>query len=283
MRLLLLIFSIIIASCAESKVSVAKGKFQAIKPPNIYGNSRYLEEGTNNSISLNANIGRNKTIPLPGVVNDAFSVGEASVSKMPANLNYRLIENTLGLQYYRITKGDDFYTGWGLGIQNFPYGVFMFGHNEKNVEIGGAIYLGLSIDKASYEGNWGYYQDGFMIDTEYDEYIRLKDLSILHTYGGINFYASYFWDKFAISYSGSISNPWLVDELPVATERSAGTERNVEEEADISFIFPFILMHDLGISYTPHNIKYRIGVNRIVGIKFPGQYWGANVEMAYLW
>ena len=281
MRLLLLIFSILLISCStRSNISINKGKFQAMKPPNIYGNNRYLEEGTHNSVSYNANIGKNKTIPLPGIVNDSFSVGGASPPEKPANINYRLIENTLGFQYYRITKEDDFYTGWGVGVQNFPYGVFMFGYNEENIEVGAAAYLGLSIDKSSYEGEWGY-SDWWCCDE--NEYIRIKDLSILHTYGGINFYASYFWNKFAINYAASISNPWLVDELPIAVEGSVVNKRDVEHDADISFWFPFLLMHDIGISYTPNNIKYRLGINQITGIEFPGQYWGASLEMAYLW
>jgi hypothetical protein len=40
-------------------------------------------------------------------------------------------------------------------------------------------------------------------------------------------------------------------------------------------------MQDIGISYTPNKIKYRLGVNQITGVKFPGQYWGLSVQMAY--
>ena len=131
MRLLYLTLSLLLISCAKSKINVEKGTFQAIKPPNIYGNGQYLEEGKHNIISYDANIGKNKTIPLPGVMN---SFG----TETPANINYRLIENTLGFQFYRIIKEeDDFYTGLGGGMQNFPYGFFMFGYNTKFIEFGG--------------------------------------------------------------------------------------------------------------------------------------------------
>jgi hypothetical protein len=70
-----------------------------------------------------------------------------------------------------------------------------------------------------------------------------------------------------------MTNPWLVNELPV----SKGYD------ADISFWFPVLLMQDIGVSYTPYKIKYRLGVNQITGVKFPGQYWGLSIQMAYGW
>ena len=103
-------------------MTVEKGTFQAVKPPNIYGNNRYLEEGTNKIISYDANIGKNKTIPLPGIVNEKTEVNRVYnhfyyMPEIPADINYRLIENTLGFQYYKIVKEDDsYYTGFGAGI-----------------------------------------------------------------------------------------------------------------------------------------------------------------------
>jgi hypothetical protein len=45
-------------------------------------------------------------------------------------------------------------------------------------------------------------------------------------------------------------------------------------------------MQDLGISYTPNNIKYRLGINRTGVLNFPDTYghsFGASLEIAYLW
>jgi len=30
-------------------------------------------------------------------------------------------------------------------------------------------------------------------------------------------------------------------------------------------------------------IKYRLGLNQITGVEFPGQYYGLSVQMAYIW
>jgi hypothetical protein len=274
MRLLYITLSILLISCYPSKINVEKGTFQTMKPPNIYGNEHYLEEGEHNVISFNANIGKNKTIPLPGIMNSYYHDIEITMPETPANINYRLIENTLGFQFYRMTKEySPLYTGFGGGIQNFPYGFLMLGYNGKSIEFGGTAFWGLVINKASYEGKWSYVVGG--IDGSYgvDKYANLKDISILHSYGGLAANASFYWEKFALSYAASVSNPWLVDELPVSESK----------DADISFFFPVLLMQDIGISYIPNNIKYRLGVNQITGVKFPGQYWGLSVQVAYGW
>jgi hypothetical protein len=259
-------------------MNVEKGTFQAIKPPNIYGNERYLKEGKHNTISFDANIGKNKTIPLPGLTNEYVCVtSDMCLQETPANINYRLIENTLGFQFYRITKDDDdIYMGIGGGVQNFPYGFLMLGYNGNFIEIGGVAFWGLAINKASYEGMWVYYDD-YIFTTDYSAYVKFKDIKNLHSYGGLVAHASLYWKKFALSYAASVSSPWLVDEL-YAYNNGVG-----DFDADISFYFPVLLMQDIGISYTPYKIKYRLGVNQITGVKFPGQYWGFNVQMAYGW
>ena len=253
-------------------MNVEKGTFRAIKPPNIYGNNRYLTKDTNRVISYDANIGKNKTIPLPGIMNLYQEIEGEELPETPANINYRLIEKTLGFQYYQVIKdNNNCYFGGGLGVQNFPYGFFIFGYNRNFVEVGGAMYWGLTIDKASYEGLWLYETGGFIsfLDTQY---IRLENAYILHSYAGLTMYASLHLKKFALNYAASIANPWLVDELPAH-----------HRDADISFWFPVLLMQDIGISYTHHKIKYRLGINQITGVEFPGQYWGLSVQMAYGW
>jgi hypothetical protein len=227
-------------------MNLKRGTFQTVKPPNIYGNSRHLTKDTSYTISYDANIGKNKTIPLP---------------EMPADINYRLIENTLGFQFYNTIKEDSsFYSGFGFGMQNFPYGIATLGFNWKFAEIGSAAFFGLAVDKASYEGEW----------IEH-EYLKLKDIYFLHTYSGAVAYASVYFKKIALSYAASISIPWTMNELPVSNG----------EYASISFESQALLMQDIGISYMPYKIKYRLGVNQITGVKFPGQYWGLSVQMAY--
>jgi hypothetical protein len=266
MRLLYIIFLFLIASCVTNQLDVEKGTFQTIKPPNIYGNGRYLANDTTNYIiSYDANIGKNRTIPLHGVMNLHRDCCGEVLSEMPANIYYRLIENTLGFQFYRTIKYDYPYIGFGGGLQNFPYGFFMLGCNGKSIEIGGVAFWGLAINKASYEGSCLYCQEV--------EYVKFKDVTIFHSYFGLVAHASFYWEKFALGYAASITNPWLVDELPVSAS----------DYADISFWFPALLMQDIGISYTPNKIKYRLGINQITGVEFPGQYWGLSLQMAYLW
>jgi hypothetical protein len=274
-------------------MDVEKGIFQAIKPPNIYGNGRYLTKDTNYIISYDASIGDNKTIPLPGIMNKRMQVGDYDIPEMPANINYRLIENTLGIQFYKIAKDyNDYYLGWGIGMQNQPYGFVMLGRNGKFFEIGGAALGGLTLNEASYEGGWYYHVSYFRshnamfaktlaeqgISDDYDklEYVKLKDVKILHLYGGITTYASLYLEKFALNYAASVTNPWIVNEL-------LASKGDGSHGADISFFFPVLLMQDIGISYMPHKIKYRFGINQITGVKFPGQYWGLSVQMAYGW
>jgi hypothetical protein len=287
MRLLYIALSILIASCAPSKMNVEKGTFQAMKPPNIYGNERYLEEGKHSTISFDANIGKNKTIQLPGLTNEYVCLidGRKCLEETPANINYRLIENTLGFQFFGTIKdNDDIYMGFGGGIQNFPYGFLMLGYNREFMEFGGVAFGGLVSNKASYEGMWRYYSDnwGWNVDYDYYEYIKIKDIKILHSYGGLVAHASFYWKKFALNYAASISNPWfLVDELYISP--SPHSKDAADYYADISFSFPVLLMQDIGISYAPNNIKYRLGVNQITGVKFPGQYWGLSVQVAYGW
>ena len=264
---------ILIVSCGYSKMNVENGSFRAIKPPNIYGNNRYLTKDVNNIISYDANMGKNKTIHLPEVMNLHNSKALPDTS---ANIHYRLIENTLGFQYYKVIKDtDDLYFGFGGGVQNFPYGSLTFGYNGELIEVGGAAYWGLTIGKASYEGIWDWEKAGFF-QTSNTEYIRLENAYILHSYAGLTAYASLYLKKFALNYAASIANPWFVNELPAPIDKSSS-------DPDISFWFPVLLMQDVGISYTHHKIKYRLGVNQITGIKFPGQYWGLSVQMAYGW
>jgi hypothetical protein len=290
MRLIYFLFFLLLISCGvrESKMNVEKGTFQAIKPPNIYGNSRYLTKDTNYIISYDANIGKNKTIYLPEIINLSTEAGGDVLPEMPANIYYRLIENTLGFQFYKTMKYNNLYTGLGGGVQNFPYGFFMWGYNGKYIEVGSVVFWGLAINNASYGGIWEYYSydpwggspGGFKIftpaerETDQDEndYFKIKKINILHSYGGLVTHASFYWEKFAINYAASVSNPWFVDELPASKS----------ENADISFSFPALLMQDIGISYTPYKIKYRLGVNQITGVKFPGQYWGISGQIAYL-
>jgi len=245
-----------------------------------------LPKKANEIIFYDANIGKNKTIFLPGVINEHAFTGESYMPETPANIYYRLIENTRGFQYSRVHKiAHDFYMGFDLGMQNFPYSSFILGYNGKTVEVGGAMFWGLTIDRASYEGMW-FFRDYPILGSEDDttahyeilqdselEYVKLKKAKIFHPYGGIVFYASSYMEKFALNYAASISSPWLlIRELPASKSY----------DADISFQFPILLMQDIGISYTPHRIKYRLGVNQITGVKFHGQYWGFNIQMAYL-
>jgi hypothetical protein len=263
-------------------MNVERGTFQTIKPPNIYGNSRYLTKDTNYIISFDANIGKNKTIPLPGLINDSYYNNSGEMPETPADINYRLIETTLGFQFYRVIKDPYHYTGLGGGVQNFPYGFVMLGYNGKFIEVGGVAFGGFALNEASYGGmgkpSCGRPPGGFRVLAKCSyEYFQVKNMNVLHTYAGIVAHASFHWNKFALNYASSVSNPWFVGTLP------AVENENDFSNGDITFSFPVLLMQDIGISYAPNSIKYRLGVNQITGVKFPGQYWGLSVQVAYGW
>jgi hypothetical protein len=155
----------------------------------------------------------------------------------------------------------------------------MAGINEKIIEIGGAAFLGFTINKASYEGEWDIALNNIPNEEEWDgsplsdKYIKLKDIYIPHSYVGAIGHVSFFWEKFGLNYGVSTSLPWAIDKLPISKD----------EEADVAFDNTYLLMQDIGISYTPYNIKYRLGVNQITGEKFHGRYWGLSAQMAYGW
>jgi len=119
-------------------MSVEKGTFQTVKPPNIYGNNRYLAKDTSKMISGNVNIGKNKTIFLPGLMNNYTSCIDSECLQItPANINYRLIENTLGMQFQKTTKDNNYYSGWGVGVQNQPYVFLCLAIMEKFLKLAG--------------------------------------------------------------------------------------------------------------------------------------------------
>jgi hypothetical protein len=255
-----------------------KGTFQATKPPNIYGNNRHLTKDTNYTISYDANIGKNKTMHLPGVMNSYKDRFNETILETPTDISYRLIENTLGLQFYRAKKYESGYLGYGYGVQNFPYVLLMAGINEEIIEIGGTAFWGFTVNKASYEGEWDIALDNIPNEDEWDgsplsdKYIKIKDLYIPNSYVGAVGHVSFFWEKFALNYAISVSMPWSINKIPVSKD----------EEADLAISFPYLLMQDIGISYTPNKIKYRLGVNQITG-DFPGHYRGLSVQVAYGW
>ncbi|MCL2283973.1 MAG: hypothetical protein FWC26_11725 [Fibromonadales bacterium] len=300
MRLLFIAVSIFLASCYQTPMRVDKGTFQATKPPNIYGNNRSLEKKIKrHTISYDANIGKNKTIALPEITNRHHVCinDKVCLYETPADINYRLIENTLGFQYSQIFKfGIPIYIGGGVGAQNFPYTFFTLGYNGNFMEVGGTAYLGLALNKASYEGTWSEsYWDvndsNYTIGSDCYSYyntngtfFRYKDVNMLHTYSGGVVHTSFFVKNFALNYAVSVSFPWTVTSIPY-WEKNAYWEKEgyTSREGAISFSFPLLLMQDIGISYTPHKIQYRLGVNQITGVKFPGQYWGLSVQVAYGW
>jgi hypothetical protein len=288
--LLLAISSILTASCSTtvSKMNVEKGTFQVIKPPNIHGSERYFDE-IYFPISYDANIGKNKTIPLPGLTNKYVCVtDDICLQETPANINYRLVGNTLGIQYHIARKHlltyGDYYIGGGLGFQNFPYLTLMYGYNGEFTEVGTIAFFGPSIGKMNYEGMAGYYNEDKGI--KYHEYIEQNrsDLGVNGPHAGLVAHASFYWEKFALNYTASVSNPMFVNSLYIDYSNYK-SDFKIDEDpisGDISFSFPLLLMQDIGISYTPNKIKYRLGVNQITGVKFSGQYWGISVQMTYV-
>jgi hypothetical protein len=288
--LLLAVSSILAISCGTtvSKINVEKGTFQAMKPPNIYGSERYFDVAYS-QISYDANIGKNKTIPLPEFTNEYVCVtNDICLHETTANINYRLIETVLGFQFHIVLKDnalgtDDSYVGFGGGVQNFPYLSLMYGYNGEFIEIGTVAFWGAVMNRASYEGVAGYYREAYLWhkESKYHEYTKWENRKCFNFYGGLVAHASFYWKKFALNYSASISEPWVLDDLPVIFSDDEHTYDTGYRYADPSFSFPVLLMQDIGISYMPYKIKYRIGVNQITGVKFPGQYWGFSVQMAY--
>jgi hypothetical protein len=239
------------------------------KPPNIYGIAKFLDKTDNRSLSMEYSAGKsNAIIPLSGNIR----VGEA-IQVEEANVNYRLLDNSFGLQYFSNVKSEsDLYAGWGVGFQKFPYVFGTIGVNKEYFEIGVAILLGYSSsEKISYDG-YSVDEEGKMLEDPYfsEEKYRCS------LYSGAYLYTSFYFKRFALNYAASASYP---------TDNYIYRENgcfNAFPEEIFFFDFPALLMQDIGIAYTNNHIRYRVGLNQITGVKFPGQYYRGTVHTAWL-
>jgi hypothetical protein len=248
-------------------VVVKNATADVAKPPNIYGNASLLNKRENRSISMEYSAGKSDAIiPLQGDV----KVNQ-KIQTEDANINYRLLDNSFGLQFFSNTKTEsDFYFGGGFGHQRFPYAFGTIGINKEYFEIGVALLLGYSSEKISY--------DGYFVN---DDMKRGSDISEeryqCSLYSSAYLYTSFYLKHFALNYAASIANP--IDSDIYSNNSCIG---GLFEDKIFSFDFPVLLMQDIGVAYTNNRIRYRVGLNQITGIKFPGQYYRGTAHAAWL-
>jgi hypothetical protein len=266
-KISLILCLVFFISCSYNKAVIENASVDVAKPPGIYGNATMLKPGINHSILLEYSAGNNNAfIPLSGQVKV-----NGEIQTEETNISYRLIDKILGLQYFFTSKADEslsnFYGRGGLGFQKFPYIFVSFGTNREHFEIGTAFLLGFSTQFINYDG---YYvnEDGVWQEDIND---RIRHCS---THMGTYLYASVYFQRFALNYVTSISN---------------SVNNEVYENCDsflsrplFYFDFPSLLMQDFGIAYTNNHIMYRIGLNQITGIHFPGQYYRTTFQVAWL-
>jgi hypothetical protein len=183
------------------------------------------------------------------------------------------LDNSFGLQYFSNIKTDsDFYFGGGFGYQKFPYAFGTIGINQEHFEIGAALLLGYSSEKISY--------DGYSVD---EDGRKLKDGNFSEeryrcsSYSSAYLYTSFYLKHFALNYAASVASP-IADEIYNDNSCLGGLFR----DKIFSFDFPVLLMQDIGVAYTNNHIRYRVGLNQITGVKFPGQYYRGTAHTAWL-
>lgn len=275
-RILAALILLIFNGCGVSQMNVYNGKFQAIKSPNIHGNQRYLEPGKNTKISIEGNYADNHSIALNGITNQSISGEEFTLPESTANLTYRLISTTGGINLSVVNKKEVCFYGLGLGGQPFPYLYGITGLNNEFFEIGASMLLGISNDKATYSGEAIWTEN--QLDGSWEERsdISEKDNYILHTYTSASLYSSLYVNGFSINYVGTIGWPWgFLDELPAVTSNKE------TRDFDISFNFPYLLMNDISLGYQYQSVFFQIGYNQIVGKYFDGKYSSVSGSIGY--
>ncbi len=181
--------------CGVSRMNVYNGKFQTIKSPNIHSNQEYLEPGKSRKISLEMNYGENSSIDLNGVKNESINGEEYTLPESKANVTYRLISNTGGVNLSVVNKKEIGFYGFGLGGQPYPYMYGITGFNSRYFEIGTSVLLGVSNDKATYNGEVIWTEN--QIDGSWEErsIINEENIDILHTYTSASLYSSLYADS----------------------------------------------------------------------------------------
>jgi hypothetical protein len=259
--------SVFFIFCSCNKAVIKNASVEVAKPPSIYGNATMLKPGVNHGISLEYSMGNNDAIiPLPGQV----KVNGETQTEEKSNISYHLIDRIFGLQYFSVIKHpllstNNFYGGGGLGIQTFPYAFINFGVNKEHFEIGTAFLLGFPVQLINY--------DGYEVDEKGIQQGDIEDsIDNCSTHTGAYIYTSVYFQHFALNYAASISK---------------SVDNEVKDCGSFGgplfyFIFPSLLMQDIGVVYTNNHIRYRIGLNQITGFSFPKKYYRATIQAAWL-
>jgi len=274
--ILLFIANFLFNSCGVSQMNVYNGKFQAIKSPNIHGNQRYLDKGEYKSIYLVGNHGGNETVKLNGINNNSLQGEEYSLPDSIANISYRIINTTAGIDWSKVYKKEAGYYGFGFGGQPYPYVYGKMGINEKYFEIGSSILIGVSSDEATYDGEVIWTNNQLDGSWEEREIVDVKKANLLHTFTSASISSSVFAKGFSLNYVGTIGWPWgLLSELPSKSTKGG------EGKYEISFDFPYLLSNDIGISYRFGSVSIGVGYNQIVGKMFEGRYGSVCGNIGY--
>jgi len=267
---------LILNGCGPSKMNVYNGTFEARKLPRIHGNQNQLKQNENYKIAIEGNYGNNQTIRLQNIENEYYKGEEYELKSSQADISYRVINTTGGIDFSKRIKKELGFYGAGIGAQPYPYIYAVFGINHTNLEIGSHLLIGVSNDKASYSGEVIWIKNQIAGSWEERETFENPSTTIIHTYTAASFFGSAYMYGISINYVGTIGWPWgLLDEL------SASTSDGENSDFDISFTMPYMLINDISLGYRFKNISLNIGYNIIVGQNFQGRYNSIGGSLGY--
>lgn len=266
---LLLIMGFFLQSCAgdSSRLTLTDVKISMQEPAHIVGSARNLSDGGNASVSALYEARAHGSIHPYSLNNDSI------------NAKFRTSDGVFGGSIDYAHKGEYITVFLGGGLRAFSgFGYFGLGANTDYFELGSALRLDFVQTKISYAGYTEHDTYDFSFDGGVGDKTTVRDSfetnkTHLVECDGISFFASGFWNNFALSYA-----------LTVLTSGSIGTITYSGNTYEINIGLPTFLIHDLGVSYTyDKKIQVGLGASRYSIFGTGGQIYSVNGRVAYLW
>ncbi|MDR1759560.1 MAG: hypothetical protein LBR60_03430 [Fibrobacter sp.] len=269
-RVLILAAFAFLTGCSTSKkLNLYEGTFQVIKPPHLTGNHRSLDEKHNMYVSADLNLGHNKTKKLYELKEKHkkytdFNGQPLDVPDSNLNAAYRLVQTIFEANFLYSHKLGSFFVGGNAGFAPFPYVAPSAGINTEFFEIGVSPLLGFGVNDVSVSGfalrDRLFSEDTLVTGTSEGNYFQV--------YTSFNAFLSFYFEDFAVTYSGAIAYPWGAETI---------------HGYDVPFDFPYIIQQNVEFGYLFRK-KYdaRVGVTQITGEHIGGRTYSANVKFGYV-
>jgi len=258
------------SGCSKAYMNIYDGEFQVFNPQYYTGNTHELKDSKNASVSAGAAIGGNTSIRLPGMQNIGVNQDDPYdfLPDSSANIKYRMIMNSLFLNFEYQNKQHVRIVGAGLGLAPYPYVYGKLGINAKYFDLSVNSLAGINFNNASYSGEAlkdnHTFAGQYWIKTD----INRKNDVVVHSYFSFGLNNSFYFKGFALSYTGSIVYPM-------------GLLNDIENQ-DLSIKFPNIVSQEVYASYFFGN-KYTasMGVGQITSSKFKEELYSVNMKIKY--